>query len=65
MAELLNGKALAQEIHVDLTQQVQNLRSKIDRPPGLAVLIISNNPASAAYVANKERACMRADVAFY
>ena len=56
-ALLLDGKALANSIQADLTQQVHALQSSKGRPPGLAVLMVGDNPASAAYVRNKERAC--------
>jgi methylenetetrahydrofolate dehydrogenase (NADP+) / methenyltetrahydrofolate cyclohydrolase len=56
-ALLLDGKALANSIQTALTQQVQTLQISKGRPPGLAVLMVGDNPASAAYVRNKERAC--------
>lgn len=63
MARLLDGKALAQTIQSDLAQQVQTLQAQVGRPPGLAVLMVGDNPASAAYVRNKERACDRVGIA--
>ncbi|XGV99808.1 MAG: bifunctional methylenetetrahydrofolate dehydrogenase/methenyltetrahydrofolate cyclohydrolase FolD [Leptolyngbya sp. BL-A-14] len=56
-AQLLDGKALAQSIQTELIQQVQDLQARKGRAPGLAVLMVGDNPASAAYVRNKERAC--------
>lgn len=56
-AQLIDGKALAQQIQAELTQQVQDLQAQKGRPPGLAVLMVGDNPASAAYVRNKEKAC--------
>jgi methylenetetrahydrofolate dehydrogenase (NADP+)/methenyltetrahydrofolate cyclohydrolase len=58
-AKILDGKALAEKIHQELTSQIQSLQAKIGRPPGLAVLMVGDNPASAAYVRNKEKACAR------
>ncbi|MBD2090469.1 bifunctional methylenetetrahydrofolate dehydrogenase/methenyltetrahydrofolate cyclohydrolase FolD [Microcoleus sp. FACHB-1515] len=57
MAGLLDGKALAQQIQAKLTQQVEAFRSQGQRSPGLAVVRVGDDPASAAYVRGKERAC--------
>ncbi|MGB5635594.1 MAG: bifunctional methylenetetrahydrofolate dehydrogenase/methenyltetrahydrofolate cyclohydrolase FolD [Waterburya sp.] len=59
---LLDGKALAKEIQSELKANIPNLESKIGRPPGLAVLMVGDNPASAVYVRNKERACQRVGI---
>ncbi|HEY9647556.1 MAG TPA: bifunctional methylenetetrahydrofolate dehydrogenase/methenyltetrahydrofolate cyclohydrolase FolD [Chroococcidiopsis sp.] len=65
MAGLLNGKASAQRIQTELAEQVQQLTQQYGRPPGLAVLMVGDNPASAAYVRGKERACDRVGIASY
>jgi methylenetetrahydrofolate dehydrogenase (NADP+) / methenyltetrahydrofolate cyclohydrolase len=59
---LLDGKQLAQQLYETLAQQIQKLQPQIGRPPGLAVLMVGDNPASAAYVRNKERACDRVGI---
>jgi methylenetetrahydrofolate dehydrogenase (NADP+)/methenyltetrahydrofolate cyclohydrolase len=64
-AKILDGKALAQKIQAELKQQVEELTPKIGRPPGLAVLMVGDNPASAAYVRNKERACEKVGIASF
>lgn len=64
-AQLLNGKTLAQTIQTELAQQVQTIQARIGRPPGLAVLMVGDNPASAVYVRNKERACEKVGIASY
>lgn len=61
-AQLLDGKALAQRIQTQLAKQVQQLVTANGRPPGLAVLMVGDNPASAAYVRNKERACAKVGI---
>lgn len=63
MAEILNGKALAQKMQGEMAQQVQAYISQGHRPPGLAVLMVGDDPASAAYVRNKERACEKVGIA--
>lgn len=64
-AKILDGKALAQKIQTELTAQIQALQPQIGRPPGLAVLMVGDNPASAAYVRNKERACTKVGIASF
>ena len=64
-AQLLDGKALAERIQTKLTQRIQALQPQIGRPPGLAVLMVGDNPASAAYVRNKERACTKVGIASF
>lgn len=56
-AQILDGKALAQKLQQQLKTKIQSLEPKIGRPPGLAVLMVGDNPASAVYVRNKEKAC--------
>lgn len=64
-ANILDGKALAQRIQQQLSEQVAHQLSTIGRPPGLAVLMVGDNPASAAYVRGKERACTRIGIASF
>lgn len=64
-AQLLDGKALAHKMQAEMTRQVQNLHAQRGRPPGLAVLMVGDDPASAAYVRNKERACASVGIASF
>ncbi|OUL29512.1 bifunctional methylenetetrahydrofolate dehydrogenase/methenyltetrahydrofolate cyclohydrolase [Nostoc sp. T09] len=64
-AKLLDGKALAEKIHQKLLERITELQPQIGRPPGLAVLMVGDNPASAAYVRNKERACAKVGIASF
>lgn len=64
-AHRLDGQSLAQKMQAELLEQVQQLQVQGKRPPGLAVLMVGENPASAAYVRNKERACARVGIASY
>lgn len=61
-AQILDGKALAKKIQSNLKQKVADLAPKARRSPGLAVLMVGDNPASAVYVRNKERACERVGI---
>jgi methylenetetrahydrofolate dehydrogenase (NADP+)/methenyltetrahydrofolate cyclohydrolase len=63
MTQILDGKALAQRQQAELTAQVEQLTAQGHRPPGLAVVMVGDNPASAAYVRNKERSCDRIGIA--
>lgn len=62
-AQILDGKALAKKIQADLQQKIATLEPKIGRPPGLAVLMVGDNPASAVYVRNKQKACQKVGIA--
>ncbi len=56
-ANLLDGKAIAAEIREEIRHQVQALESKGLRRPGLAVILVGEDPASQVYVRNKQKAC--------
>jgi methylenetetrahydrofolate dehydrogenase (NADP+) / methenyltetrahydrofolate cyclohydrolase len=62
-SQILDGKKLAQKIQDELKQRVQTLQARIGRSPGLAVLMVGDNPASAVYVRNKEIACQKIGIA--
>ncbi len=53
---ILDGVAIASEIKAELAAELADLRAQGIRP-GLAVVLVGNNPASAIYVRNKQRAC--------
>lgn len=61
-AQLLDGKALSAKMYAEMATQIQELQAKYGRPPGLAVLMVGDNPASAAYVGNKEKACAKVGI---
>ncbi|MBT3277025.1 MAG: bifunctional methylenetetrahydrofolate dehydrogenase/methenyltetrahydrofolate cyclohydrolase FolD [Candidatus Thioglobus sp.] len=56
---IIDGKQIAQNLRNDIAQQVK----KLDRAPGLAVILVGDDPASAVYVRNKDNACK--EVGFY
>ncbi|MBX3145521.1 MAG: bifunctional 5,10-methylene-tetrahydrofolate dehydrogenase/5,10-methylene-tetrahydrofolate cyclohydrolase [Gemmatimonadales bacterium] len=58
-ARLLDGTALAAEIRQDVEREVRTLRQR-GITPGLAVVIVGDDPASKVYVASKGRACLEA-----
>ncbi|MCI8405261.1 MAG: bifunctional methylenetetrahydrofolate dehydrogenase/methenyltetrahydrofolate cyclohydrolase FolD [Clostridia bacterium] len=56
MAKLLMGKEVSARIKSELRTEVEELKKK-GINPGLAVIIVGEDPASQVYVRNKERAC--------
>ncbi|MBE9144140.1 bifunctional methylenetetrahydrofolate dehydrogenase/methenyltetrahydrofolate cyclohydrolase FolD [Planktothrix mougeotii] len=65
MDNLLDGKSTAKKIQAELQEQVQTWEAKVGRPPGLAVIMVGDNPASAVYVRNKEQACAKVGIASF
>ena len=55
-AQLIDGKALATHIRTEVTQRVEALKTH-GITPGLAVILVGDNPASQVYVRNKVKAC--------
>src|SRR5688500_9450219 len=56
MAQILDGNRVRDEIHSELRPRIAALAA-CGCPPGLAVVLVGNNPASEIYVRNKIRAC--------
>jgi methylenetetrahydrofolate dehydrogenase (NADP+)/methenyltetrahydrofolate cyclohydrolase len=56
-ARIIDGKAVAASLRVGLKARVDALIEKHGAPPGLAVVLVGEDPASAVYVRNKIRAC--------
>ncbi len=61
--KLLDGKTLCARVELEVAQSVKKLKETSGRVPGLAVILVGNDPASQAYVGMKKRACDR--VGFY
>lgn len=56
-AKLIDGKAIATAIRQELREKVQTITGSGGALPGLAVIIVGNDPASEVYVRNKRKAC--------
>jgi methylenetetrahydrofolate dehydrogenase (NADP+) / methenyltetrahydrofolate cyclohydrolase len=56
-AKLIDGKAIAGQIHAETAAEIARLKSQHRLTPGLAVILVGGNPASAAYVASKDKMC--------
>ncbi|MDY0194944.1 MAG: bifunctional methylenetetrahydrofolate dehydrogenase/methenyltetrahydrofolate cyclohydrolase FolD [Sulfurovaceae bacterium] len=61
--QLIDGKALANKIHTQIASKVSKLKEEKNIIPGLAVILVGDNPASHAYVKMKAKACK--EVGFY
>ncbi len=56
MGSLINGKEIGQEIRKSVAERVTQLKEK-GVTPGLAVILVGDNPASQTYVRNKQKSC--------
>lgn len=56
-AQLIDGKAIAQNIRTSVKEKVAQRVAAGKRAPGLAVILVGNDPASEVYVGSKRRAC--------
>jgi len=61
VAELIDGKAIAAELRGQISTDVENLIS-VGVTPGLAVVLVGEDPASRVYVSMKEKACAAAGI---
>lgn len=55
-AKIIDGKKISEELRQEIAEAVKN-RAENKRAPGLAVIIVGDNPASRIYVNNKKKAC--------
>ena len=56
MAKLIDGRAIAEKVYVDLRRDIAELEAK-GVTPGLAVVLVGDDPASRAYVRSKDKMC--------
>ncbi|MEE9138039.1 MAG: tetrahydrofolate dehydrogenase/cyclohydrolase catalytic domain-containing protein, partial [candidate division NC10 bacterium] len=56
-AQVVDGKAIAGAIRREVQAETQALAAKRGRRPGLAVILVGEDPASVTYVRNKGKAC--------
>jgi methylenetetrahydrofolate dehydrogenase (NADP+)/methenyltetrahydrofolate cyclohydrolase len=54
MSNLIDGRAIAEKVYVDLRHEIAELKSR-GLTPGLAVVLVGDNPASRAYVRSKDK----------
>ena len=63
MAQIIDGKAISKQVREEIAAEVISFKEKYGCAPGLAVVIVGNDPASQVYVRNKKRGCE--EVGFY
>jgi methylenetetrahydrofolate dehydrogenase (NADP+)/methenyltetrahydrofolate cyclohydrolase len=61
-AQIIDGKATAHLLEKELALEAQQLQQERNLVPGLAVVLVGDDPASRTYVKNKERACKRVGI---
>ena len=57
MAKIIDGKVISAQIREEIAEKVKEYNAKTGKLPGLAVVIVGENPASQVYVRNKKKAC--------
>ena len=60
MANIIDGKALAEKLQAKLAEKTAKLKAETGQEPGLVVILVGDNPASQVYVRNKERSALAA-----
>ncbi|MBO4983196.1 MAG: bifunctional methylenetetrahydrofolate dehydrogenase/methenyltetrahydrofolate cyclohydrolase FolD [Clostridia bacterium] len=63
MAQIISGKEVSQKVREKIKKETQELFEKTGKKPGLAVVIVGEDPASQVYVRNKAKGCE--EVGFY
>ena len=65
MAELISGKIVSEKVRAEIRDQVKDFVLSNNRAPGLAVVLVGDNPASQVYVRNKHKACLEVGMDSY
>jgi methylenetetrahydrofolate dehydrogenase (NADP+)/methenyltetrahydrofolate cyclohydrolase len=56
-AQIIDGKAIAARVRAEIAVEVESFTAQTGHSPGLATMLVGEDPASAVYVAGKQRAC--------
>ena len=62
VARLIDGKAIARDVRAEVRAAIDALLASGQRRPGLAVIMVGDNPASAVYVRNKRASCVECGI---
>lgn len=65
MAELISGKVVSAKVRLEIANEVKEFKEKYGVAPGLAVVVVGDDPASAVYVRNKHKACLEVGITSY
>lgn len=65
MAEIIDGKYVSSEVRKNVASEIEKFKKETGITPGLAVILVGNNPASAVYVRNKHKACLEVGINSY
>ena len=65
MAEIISGKLVSSAIREKIREEIAVFKSEKGIAPGLAVVIVGENPASLVYVRNKHKACEEVGINSY
>jgi len=55
-AEIIDGKAIAAKVREEVARDVEAFTARAGRPPGLAMILVGDDPASAIYIGGKQKA---------
>src|SRR5437763_7168639 len=64
-ATIIDGREVGARVRADVARQVAELSDTAGQAPGLATILVGDDPASAIYVANKRKACTEVGIADY
>jgi methylenetetrahydrofolate dehydrogenase (NADP+)/methenyltetrahydrofolate cyclohydrolase len=62
MGELLLGRPVSERVRSEVQEEIARLAHLAPYPPGLAVILVGDDPASKVYVRNKQRACEKVGI---
>ena len=62
-ARVIDGRTIAARARAEVAREVEAFTRRTGRPPGLATVLVGEDPASAVYVGGKQRACIEVGIA--
>lgn len=65
MAEIIDGKLVSRDTREEIKNEVKAFCDQYGTAPGLAVVLVGNDPASAVYVRNKHKGCLEVGITSY
>ena len=65
MAEIIDGKIVSKKVREEITLDIAKFKEESGKTPGLAVVVVGDDPASAVYVRNKHKACLEVGITSY